>query len=190
MPVKPTHAATGVVIDKASWRLLTDEPLYSLRFIDREGTDELAAVVRVEDLDWFVEMPRPLSLGLVAWRAPRHVWVVAVGYRLHPGFGGDKGGVFHLDPRRAEDATLLRKLVTRDTLTAIFLSADTGLHYTVPVPLAPDQLHGWRSALARLNTAGTPELLDDGQTFEAACAAFGACYTLDDVMSGRVGVAK
>ena len=134
MPVKPTHAATGVVIDKASWRLLTDEPLYSLRFIDREGTDELAAVVRVEELDWFVGMPRPLSLGLVAWRAPRHVWVVAVGYRLHPGFGGDKGGVFHLDPRRAEDVALLRKFVTRDTLTAIFLSADTGLALHRPGP--------------------------------------------------------
>lgn len=183
--MKPTHAATGVVIDKASWRLLTDEPLGSLRFIDREGTDELAAVVRVEALDWFVGVPRPLSLGLVAWRAPQHVWVVGVGYRLHPGFGNETGGVFHLDPRRRDDAALLRKLAVQDTLTAIFLSRDTGLHYTVPVPLAPDQLHDWRSALARLDTAGTPDRLDDGQTFGAACAAFDARYTLDDVLSGR-----
>lgn len=183
--MKPTHAATGVVIDRASWRLLMDEPLYSLRFIDREGTDELAAVVRVEALDWFVGVPRPLSLGLVAWRAPQHVWVVGVGYRLHPGFGNETGGVFHLDPRRRDDAALLRKLAVQDTLTAIFLSRDTGLHYTVPVPLAPDQLHDWRAALARLDTAGTPDRVDDGQTFAAACAAFDARYTLDDILSGR-----
>ncbi len=186
--MKPT--ATGVVIDKASWRLLTDEPLYSLRFIDREGTDELAAVVRVEDLDWFVDTPRPLSLGLVVWRAPQRVRVVAVGYRLHPGFGSDKGGVFHLDPRRAEDAALLRKLVARDTLTAIFLSADTGLHYTVPVPLAPDQLQDWRMAVSRLDAAGTPEAQSDEQTFDSACAEFDACHTLDDILSGRAGMAK
>lgn len=186
--MKPT--ATGVVIDKASWRLLTDEPLYSLRFIDREGTDELAAVVRVEDIDWFVGTPRPLSLGLVAWRAPQRIRVVAVGYRLHPGFGGDKGGVFHLDPRRAEDAALLRKLVARDTLTAIFLSAGTELHYTVPVPLAPDQLQDWRMAVSRLDAAETPEAQSDEQTFDSACAEFDACYTLDDVLGGRVGMAK
>ena len=35
---------TGVVIGRDSWLLLRDEPLYSARFIDRDGTDELALV--------------------------------------------------------------------------------------------------------------------------------------------------
>ena len=40
---------TGVVINRESWLLLMEEPLYSVRFIDREGTQELAVVSRVED---------------------------------------------------------------------------------------------------------------------------------------------
>ena len=42
---------TGLVIGRDSWLLLQDEPLYSARFIDRDGTDELTLVVRVEELE-------------------------------------------------------------------------------------------------------------------------------------------
>ena len=55
---------TGVVINRESWLLLMEEPLYSVRFIDREGTQELAIVSRVEDLDWFLEAAVPLTLAL------------------------------------------------------------------------------------------------------------------------------
>ena len=48
---------TGVVINREGWLLLVEEPLYSIRFIDREGTQELAVVTRVEDLELFLEAP-------------------------------------------------------------------------------------------------------------------------------------
>ncbi len=47
---------TGVVINRDSWLLLQDEPFYSARFIDRDGTDELALVVRVEELEGVEEI--------------------------------------------------------------------------------------------------------------------------------------
>ena len=83
---------TGVVINRESWLLLMEEPLYSVRFIDREGTQELAVVSRVEDLDWFIQAPLPLSLSLSTWQSPEQVWVVAIGYQLHPTFGGEQRG--------------------------------------------------------------------------------------------------
>ena len=88
---------TGVVINRESWLLLREEPVYSVRFIDREGTQELAVVSRVEDLDWFIEAPLPLTLRLSTWQSPEQIWVVAIGYQLHPTFGGSKGGVFYLN---------------------------------------------------------------------------------------------
>ncbi len=47
---------TGVVINRDSWLLLQDEPFYSARFIDRDGTDELALGVRVEELEGVEEI--------------------------------------------------------------------------------------------------------------------------------------
>ena len=47
---------TGVVINRDSWLLLQDEPFYSARFIDRDGTEELALVVRVEELEGVEEI--------------------------------------------------------------------------------------------------------------------------------------
>ena len=61
---------TGVVINRESWLLLREEPLYSVRFIDREGSQELAVVSRVEDLDWFIDAPLPLTLSLSTWQSP------------------------------------------------------------------------------------------------------------------------
>ena len=50
---------TGIVINKESWGLLQEEPLYCPRFIDRTGTDELALVVRVELIDFFLDAQLP-----------------------------------------------------------------------------------------------------------------------------------
>ncbi len=55
---------TGIVIGKESWAVLREEPLYSARFIDREGTEELAVIVRVEAIDWFFEVQPLLTLDL------------------------------------------------------------------------------------------------------------------------------
>src|SRR5437867_722557 len=63
-------AHMGIVISKESWAVLREEPLYSARFIDREGAEELALVVRVEELDSFLEAHPPLPLALTAWRSP------------------------------------------------------------------------------------------------------------------------
>ena len=178
---------TGVVINRASWLLLMEEPMYSVRFIDREGTQELAVVSRVEDLDWFIDAPLPLTLSLCTWQSPERIWVVAIGYQLHPTFGGSKGGVFHLNPRQASDAALLHKLVRQDNLTVIFLSEDTGLHYTVSVPLSPQQLAGWRAAVTRLGLTAEGESLDAGEdpAFQRALRAFQEQYSLEDVFAGR-----
>ena len=179
---------TGVVINRESWLLLMEEPLYSVRFIDREGTQELAVVSRVEDLDWFIDAPLPLSLSLCTWQSPEQVWVVAVGYQLHPTFGGSKGGVFYLNPRQASEAALLRKLVGQEKLTVILLSDDTALHYTVSVPLSPPQLERWQSAVARLGLPAPDALLDteEDPTFERALQAFQAQYGPDDVFEEKL----
>ena len=137
---------TGVVINRESWLLLREEPLYSVRFIDREGTQELAVVSRVEDLDWFYRSPPCRSpCACLHGRAPS-------GYGWWPSatnciqrLGGSKGGVFYLNPRQASDAALLRKLVRQEKLTVILLSDDTELHYTVSVPLSPPQLERWQA---------------------------------------------
>ncbi len=174
---------TGVVINRESWLLLMEEPLYSVRFIDREGTQELAVVSRVEDLDWFIDAPLPLSLSLCTWQSPKGIWVVAIGYQLHPTFGGSKGGVFYLNPRQASDTAIVRKLVRQEKLTVILLSEDTELHYTVSVPLSPPRLERWQAAVARLDPSATDALLDaeEDPAFNRALQAFQAQYGPDDV---------
>lgn len=175
---------TGVVINRESWLLLREEPVYSVRFIDREGTQELAVVSRVEDLDWFIEAPLPLTLRLSTWQSPEQIWVVAIGYQLHPTFGGSKGGVFYLNPRQASDAALLHKLVRQDKLTVILLSDDTELHYTVSVPLSPPQLERWQAAVARLGlpAAGALPNAEEDPAFDRALQAFQEQYGPDDVL--------
>ena len=164
-----------------------EEPLYSVRFIDREGTQELAVVSRVEDLAWFIDAPLPFSLSLATWQSPEQIWVVAIGYQLHPTFGGSKGGVFYLNPRQASEAALLRKLVGQDTLTAILLSQDTELHYTVSVPLSPQQLEHWQSAVNRLGLPAPDMLLDtkEDPAFNRALQAFQAQYGPDAVFEEK-----
>ena len=175
---------TGVVINRESWLLLMEEPLYSVRFIDREGTQELAVVSRVEDLDWFIEAPLPLTLSLSPWQSPERIWVVAIGYQLHPTFGGSKGGVFYLNPRQASDVAILQKLVQQDKLTVILLSDDTELHYTVSVPLSPPQLERWQAAMARLGLPTEGALLnaEEDPAFNRALQAFQEQYSLGDVL--------
>ena len=121
---------TGIVINKESWAVLRDEPLYSARFIDRENTEELALVVRVEILDFFLDTALPLALDLTTWRSSQGIWVVVVSYRLHPTFGNTQAGMFYLNPYHPAEAELLRKLLQRGTLSVIFLSADCQEHYT------------------------------------------------------------
>ncbi len=178
----------GVVINRESWLLLMEEPLYSVRFIDREGTQELAVVSRVEDLGWFIDAPLPLSLSLCTWQSPKGIWVVAIGYQLHPTFGGSKGGVFYLNPRQASDTAILRKLVRQEKLTVILLSDDTELHYTVSVPLSPPRLELWQAAVARLGPSAADALLDaeEDPAFNRALQAFQAQYGPDDVFEERL----
>ncbi len=162
--------ATGVSIGKESWTLLREEPLYSARFIDRAGTDELALVARVEELDWFVKVQPPVLFDMVSWRSPRGVWVVVLSYQLRPTFGGTKGGSFYLNPRQHEEAEVLRKLVSKDSLPVIFLSEDCEAHYTVTVPLDPAVLAVWRGQLEEVNAGinGKPVIENLEQEFSAA----------------------
>ena len=178
---------TGVVINKESWLLLMEEPLYSVRFIDREGTQELAIVSRVEDLDWFLEAPVPLTLTLTFWQSPQKTGVVAIGYQLHPTFGASKGGIFYLNPRQESDSAILHKLVQQDNLVAIFLNEDCSLHYTASLPLAPQQLEKWRKSLAVLNEEAKGRLLDSQEDadFDTALSMFQEQYSLEDILTGR-----
>ena len=176
---------TGVVINRESWLLLMEEPLYSVRFIDREGTQELAVVSRVEDLDWFIQAPLPLSLSLSTWQSPEQVWVVAIGYQLHPTFGGSKGGVFYLNPRQASDAAILHKLIRQDNLAVILLSEDTGLHYTVSVPLSPQQLERWQEAVLGLPAEGEPLDAEEDPAFNRALQAFQEQHSPDDIFAEK-----
>ena len=161
---------TGISINKESWALIREEPLYSARFIDREDTDELIVVVRVEMLDWFLEVQPPLTLDLVSWCSPRGVWVSILSYELRPNFGDSKGGTFYLNPRVDAEAELLRKLVQRESLPIIFLSEDCESHYTSRVLVDPQLLPAWRQQVdeVKLSLKGRPSVDGDDPEFAAA----------------------
>jgi len=165
---------TGIVIGKESWAVLRDEPLYSARFIDREGTEEIAVVVRVEALDWFLEVQPPLTLDLTPRCSSQGAWVVAIVYQLHPTFGGAKGGVFYLNPRQVADTEILRKLLRQEGLSVIFLSEDCHEHYTVGVVQDSQELDRWRQLVADMHHALAGTQLVDGYDpdFEAALQEF------------------
>ncbi|MEW6299328.1 MAG: hypothetical protein AB1671_16580 [Thermodesulfobacteriota bacterium] len=164
----------GILIEKDSWAVLRDEPLYSARFVAREGTDELLLVVRVEEVDWFLEASPPLTCRLTAWRSSRGVWVAAFSYRLHPCCGGPRGGVFYLNPRHATDAALLRALPRQESLSVILLSEDCGEHYTVTVPHPPQELARWQEEVTPLLQAhaGPPLQGEEDPDFAAAVHEF------------------
>ena len=161
---------TGISIDKESWALLRDEPFYSARFIDREGTDEVVLVVRVEMLEWFVEVQPPALFDLVSWRSPGGTWVVVLSYRLRPNFGATKDGSFYLNPRQVAEAEVLRKLLLLDTLPMVFLSEDCETHYTVTVPLDPQVVELWRKQIEEVNLGINGPQIDEGvdAAFDAA----------------------
>jgi hypothetical protein len=167
-------AHTGIVIGKESWAVLRDEPLYSARFIDHEGTEEIAVVVRVEALDWFLEVQPPLTLNLTIWCSPQETWVVAIAYQLRPAFGGAKGGIFYLNPRQTADAEILRKLLRQESLSMILLSEDCREHYTVAIVQDPQELDRWRQLVTDMNQTLAGMQLIDGYDldFEAALREF------------------
>ena len=179
---------TGLVIGRDSWLLLQDEPLYSARFIDRDGTDELALVVRVEELEWFVESGSPLAVSLCTWRSSQGVWLAAIAYQLYPSFGETKAGVFFLNPRQAADAALLDKLPRQERLAAIFLSADCAAHYTITLPQDDDQRAEWRGWISDIKRAVSDTSLDDDRdpAFETALAEFQARYSPQDILRGEL----
>ena len=141
---------TGISIDKESWALLREEPLYSARFIDRVGADDLVLVARVASLEEFLDTYPPVLLDMVSWRSPRGVWVVVVSYQLRSNFGGMKGGSFYLNPRQDAEARLLDKLVRQEALPIILLSEDCDSHYTSKVVLDPQVLRTWRQQLEEI----------------------------------------
>ena len=179
---------TGVVINRKSWLLLVDEPLYSLRFIDREGTQELAVVTRVEELDWYIQAPLPLSTNLSVWQSRKGIWLVAIAYQLLPTFGSSKLGLLYLDPKDKADGAVLTRLLRQDNLVTIFLSEDTKLHYTASIPLAPQELACWRTSLDRITDSKRKTLpytpTEDG--FSEAVREFEETYTVEQVIQGRV----
>lgn len=179
---------TGVVIGRDSWLLLRDEPLYSARFIDRDGTDELALVVRVEELEWFVESGLPLAVSLCTWQSSRGVWLAAIAYQLSPSFGEARAGVFFLNPRRAEDVALLDKLPRQERLAVIFLSADCATHYTISLPQDDELRAEWRERIAHATQAGpdTSPSAEPDPAFEAALDEFQERYGPQDILLGEL----
>jgi len=143
-------AQMGIVINKESWSVLREEPLYSPRFIDRSGTDELAFVVRVELLDFFLDAQLPLTIDLSTWQSSQETWVVIVTYQLHPTFGPPTGGTFYLNPRQGADAEILRKLLRQEALTVIFLNEDCTEHYTTRLFFDPQALARWRQQVGEM----------------------------------------
>ena len=177
---------TGLVIGRDSWLVLQDEPLYSARFIDRDGTDELAMVVRVEELEWFVESGFPLAVSLCTWQSSQNVWLAAIAYQLYPSFGETKAGVFFLNPGRAADAALLDKLPHQERLAVIFLSADCTTHYTTTLPQDDDQRAEWRDRIVHMKRAVSDVTEDRDGAFETALAEFQDRYSLQDILLGEL----
>jgi hypothetical protein len=167
-------ASTGISINKESWAVLREEPLYSARFIDREETDELAVVLRVEMLDWFFEIYPPLTFNLTTWRSSQGTRIAVLSYQLHPTYGGTKGGVFYLNPRQTADAAILRKLSRQESFPVIFLSEDCNEHYTIGVVQDPQELDRWQQLVEAMkaNSAEEPCRDDDDSDFAAAVQEF------------------
>ena len=179
---------TGVVINRESWLLLQDEPFYSARFIDRDGTDELALVVRVEELEWFVESGFPLSLSFAVWQSPQSVWLAAIAYQLYPTFGEMKLGLFFFNPRQHADAAILNKLPRQEKFAAIFLSADCTTHYTTTLPQDVEERTQWQDWITHMNQAVSEEKLDGERDpdFEAAVDEFQTHYDVQDILAGTI----
>lgn len=161
---------TGIVINKESWGLLQEEPLYSPRFIDRAGTDELALVVRVELLDFFLEAQVPLTVNLSTWQSSQGTWVVIVTYQLHPTFGSGTGGMFYFNPCQESDNEILRKFLRQETLSVVFLSEDCTEHYTTRIFFDPQAQTRWWQQVGEMKDALTGSgFPDDHETkFEQA----------------------
>ena len=161
---------TGIVINKESWGLLQEESLYSPRFIDRAGTDELALVVRVELLDFFLDAQLPLTIDLSTWQGSQGTWVVIVTYRLHPTFGPSTSGMFYLNPRQETDSEILRKLLRQEALSIVFLSEDCAEHYTTRFFFDPQASARWWQQVGAMKIAlGETKLRDDyDEEFEQA----------------------
>lgn len=144
---------TGIVINKESWGLLREEPLYCPRFIDRTGTDELALVVRVELIDFFLDAQLPLTIDLSTWRNSQGIWVVMVTYQLHPTFGPGTGGMFYLNPRHETDSEILRKFLRQEALSIVFLNEDCAEHYTTRLFFDPQAMARWWQQVGEMKTA-------------------------------------
>lgn len=146
-------AQTGIIINKESWSLLREEPLYCPRFIDRAGTDELALVVRVELIDFFLDAQLPLTLDLSTWHSPHGTWVVIVTYQLHPTFGLGTSGIFYLNPRQVTDSEILRKFLRQEALAIVFLNEDCAEHYTTRFFFDPQATARWWQQIGEMKTA-------------------------------------
>ena len=154
-------AQTGIVINKESWSVLREEPLYSPRFIDRSGTDELALVVRVEVIDSFLDAHLPLTIDLSTWQSSQGTWVVIVTYQLHPTFGPSTGGTFYLNSQQNADAEILRKLLRQEGLFLIFLNEDCTEHYTTSLFFDPQVLTRWGQQVGEIKEALGDTMLRD-----------------------------
>ncbi|NOT57193.1 MAG: hypothetical protein HOP18_21535 [Deltaproteobacteria bacterium] len=163
-------AQTGIVINKESWSLLREEPLYCPRFIDRAGTDELALVVRVELIDFFLDAHPPLTIDLSTWQSAHGTWVVIVTYRLHPTFGPETGGMFFLNPRHVVDSDILGKFLRQEALAVVFLNEDCAEHYTMRLVFDPRAMARWEQQIGEMKTAlGKSELREEhDEEFEQA----------------------
>ena len=157
---------TGIVINKESWGLLQEEPLGSPRFIDRAGTNELALVVRVELLDFFLEAQVPLTIDLSTWQSSQGTWVVMVTYQLHPTFGSGTGGMFYLNPCQESDSEILRKFLRQDALSVVFLSEDCAEHYTTRIFFDPQAQTHWQQQVGAMKEALTDTILSDNHEAE------------------------
>jgi hypothetical protein len=154
-------AQMGIVINKESWGLLREEPLYSPRFIDRAGTDELALVVRVELIDFFLDAQLPLTIDLSTWQSSQGTWVVIVTYRLHPTFGPGTGGMFYLNPCQETDSDILRKFLRQEALSIVFLNEDCAEHYTTRLFFDPQAMARWWQQVGAMKIAlGETQLRD------------------------------
>lgn len=146
-------AQTGIVINKESWSLLREEPLYCPRFIDRAGTDELALVVRVELIDFFLDAQLPLTIDLSTWQNSQGIWVVIVTYQLYPTFGPGTGGMFYLNPRHETDSEILRKFLRQEALSIVFLNEDCAEHYTTRLFFDPQAMARWWQQVGEMKVA-------------------------------------
>ncbi|MEW6296788.1 MAG: hypothetical protein AB1671_03495 [Thermodesulfobacteriota bacterium] len=159
-------------------------PLATPTLIRLDAPRQAALAMRVTDLFSFRRAGTALTAKLIGYHGKEGVWVVAVVFRLTGGRAGPCEGVACLNPKRADELSLLRQLTMQERLPVVFLSPRLTIAVGKDAPWPVQQRQEARLLLARLDSpAPEHETKGDGDpAYEAAKAEFRRLYPVTTLL--------